>query len=330
MEENKEIAKIIHASDVYEKMKNNLKYGLQKGTTTYIDEIDEAWTWRWSEVNIHTGMSNEGKSSWMRFLTLIKCLEENCKAILFAPEDAPPEYFYDDLIHTLSGKSTDKTNPNFIGEELYDKCFNIIKEFIVFLYIKPPFNTVEKVLEMWEKALEEERSNFDDLEEYEKNRTKILVIDPYIRLVRSKLAPDRDDLYAAYLMSLLTDFAQRWNVSIHMIMHQQTAKRNDSGYYAEPNMYAVKGGGTFVDMVDNVISVWRPFYAKDKLNTEVHITSQKIKKQKLTGVPQTVKFRFNRKTNRYVDYNNDQIDIYNFDKWFREEPIKPKIAFKLN
>ena len=42
-------------------------------------------------------------------------------------------------------------------------------------------------------------------------------------------------------------------------------------------MYRIKGGGSWSDGFDNVLSVWRPNYAKDKIDSEVQFASQKIK-----------------------------------------------------
>lgn len=78
-------------------------------------------------------------------------------------------------------------------------------------------------------------------------------------------------------------------------------------------MYSIKGGGTWSDGTDNILSIWRPFYAKDKLSTEVVFASQKIKKQKLVGIPQEFPMRFDRRTNRFIDGKTNE-DLFNFDK----------------
>jgi twinkle protein len=306
------LSNIIRPVDVIEDMLFDLTHGLEKGTTTYVAGLDEAWTWRNTEVNLWSGYANEGKSAVLRYLCLIKALEEGKKFNFYAPEDAPAKGFFDDMIHTLSGRSTDKSNSNFIGVDMYKKCYELIKDLFSFTYIKPPLNTVENIIKEWSKLYQEGVYGF--------------IIDPHVRVTRDKNAPDRDDLYAQYMMSLLTDFGRsNEKSSLHAVLHQQTPKRTEEGFYPPPNMYAVKGGGTYADMADNVMSVWRPKYAKDKLDTEVKITSQKIKKQKLVGIPQELKFRFNRKTNRFVDFNNPDVDLYDFNKWIQD--FKPKFKF---
>jgi twinkle protein len=295
--------RIIRVEDVQEKMVDTLLNGHVKGTTTYIDQLDEGWTWRIGEINLWSGYNNEGKGTWLRFIALIKALEEKKKFVWYGPEDAPAEWYYDELIHTLSGKSTDKDHPNFIGPDLYVKCLEIIKGLFTFIHIPVPNNTIEEIVDLWRKMKEDDPSLYG------------FVIDPHIRVTRSKKAPERDDLYGAYFMGILNDFVLEYpDVSVHIVMHQQTPSKTDSGNYPEPSKYTIKQGGTYSDTADNVIIVWRPKYASEKKDTHVIIKSDKIKKQKLVGLPQSINFRFNPKSNRFVDFMNPNIDLYPFEK----------------
>ncbi len=295
--------RIIRVQDVQEKMVDTLLNGHVKGTTTYISDVDEAWTWRQGEVTIWSGYNNEGKGTFIRFLTLIKLLEEKDRACFYAPEDSPAEWFYDELIHTLSGLSTDKDHPNFIGPDLYAKCLEIIKELFTFIHLPVPTNTVEEIVKLW-RMLKESDSSY-----------KYFFIDPHVRVTRSKNAPDRDDLYGAYFMGVLNDFVIEYpDTHIGVVMHQQTPQKTDSGNYPEPSKYTIKQGGSYSDTADNVVIIWRPNYASVKTDTHVIFKSDKIKKQKLVGLPQSLNFRFDAKTNRFVDYNNGVTDLYPFEK----------------
>jgi twinkle protein len=291
----------------------DLEHGQPKGTTTYIESFDNAWTWRKSEANVWTGMANEGKSLFMKFLCIIKSLEENWKFTFNSPEDFPPKTFFDDCIHTISGMTTDKFNTfnEVISKELYLHCLDKIKNNFKFLYIKPPNNTIENSLEQFQKL-------------HDENPQDGFILDPLMKFQKSKDAPDRIEDYITYVVTLLTDFARVNNISLHLIIHQLTPKIIEgTGLYQKPSMYTIRGGGSVADGIDNVMFVQRPLYAKDKLATDVLIGSQKIKKQKLTGIPQDLKFNFNRKTNRYVDEAG--LDLYNFNKWLPN--YKTKINF---
>lgn len=284
-----------------EEMFKLLREGRSKGTSTYIDIIDPLWTWRDGEVNILSGYANQGKSLILKQLCLIKALEEEKKFVFYSPEEIPYSETFDDMIHTLSGKSTDKDNPNFISEDLYKYCLDLIKDKFIFLYIKPPQNTLEEIFSSTKKIME-------------KKDIYGIVIDPYVKLTRSNKTPERDDLAAAYLLNIMNDFSKTIGISSFLVMHQQTPKIQENGLYPKPNMYSIKSGGTFADTADNVLAMWRPFYAKDKIDPTCIFSSEKIKKQKLVGVPGEQEMSFDRKTNRYC-YPNSTDSLYNWDKW---------------
>lgn len=62
--------------------------------------------------------------------------------------------------------------------------------------------------------------------------------------------------------------------------------------------------------VDNVLCTYRPYYSSDYERRDVEFTSQKIKKQKLCGVPGVVQMKFNRETMRYYEMNG-QMKVLN-------------------
>lgn len=300
------VVKIYSPEDCLEEMLLELKNGKERGTTTYIPQFDNAWTWRKGEANIWTGYANEGKSLLIKQLCIIKSLEENWKFTFNSPEDYPPKEFYDDIVHTISGKTTDNTMTDFntlISEKEYKHCIDLIKDNFNFLYIKPPDNTIENCLKEFQKKHDSTPQNG-------------FILDPLMKFQRSKEAPERDDLYATYVDTLLTDFSRNNNVSVHLVIHQLTPKKDENtGLYPEPSGYSIKNGGSFIDGIDNVLFVQRPFYAKDKFDSTVKTGSLKIKKQKLNGIPQSIEIKFNRKRNRYTDLND--ADLYDFNKWLK-------------
>lgn len=281
-----------------------LDQGKDKGTTTYIDIIDQIWTWRRKELNIWTGFNNQGKGNFIRFLSLIKVLEEkDWKIALNSLEDVPANEYFDNLIHTISSLTTDKDNEynTLISKELYKHCYELIKGKYFFSYIHPPHNTIENAIEEFEKL-------------HEKENISEFIFDPLLKFQKSKQAPDRPEDYSAYVVTLLTDFARRTNSSVHLVIHQLTPEINSEGLYPTPSAYRIRGGGLIVDGTDNALFVCRPFYAKDKRSTVTVIGSEKIKHQKLVGIPGEVTLDFNRKTNRYV-HKDGGMDLYNWDKW---------------
>jgi twinkle protein len=316
IKDNKNKVFIYSPNDCKDKMLSQLEKGKIKGTTTYNTDLDQCWTWRSQEANIWTGYANEGKSLWLKQLCLIKALKENKKFIFCSPEDYPPEEFFDDMIHTLTGITTDKFNTSQIvcSKELYEKAFNLIKDLFVFVYIEPPLNTIKGVLEEFKKICLE-------------NDIYGCIIDPILKFARPKDFSERDDIYASYIGSICVDFCRQTNTSFHLVMHQTTPTLDAiSKKYQEPSMYRVKGGGSWADGFDNVLSVWRPEYSIDKFSKEVQFASQKIKKQKLTGIPQRIQVSFDRKTNRYKDLLGK--DLFDFDSIMYKKQEKDNSLYK--
>jgi twinkle protein len=304
--------KLIKPQDCLNQMLHDLEHGKEKGTTTYIDEFDQFWTWRLGEANIHTGAANEGKSKMIKFLSLIKSLEEGWKFAYNSPEDLNPTEFFDDMIHTISGKTTDKSNiyNTLITEEEYIKSYELIKDNFFFTYIKPPHNTIENAIKQFEELLQTE-----DI--------KGFVFDPLMKFQKSKNAPERIEEYSTYVVTLLEDFARSTNTSVHVVVHQTTPTKDESTKrYRKPSMYTVRGGGALADGITNCLFLQRPEYAVDKKSTLTLFGSEKIKNQKLVGIPGEYLLDFNRKTNRYV-YKDNGEDLYNFNKWL--EPPKTRV-----
>jgi hypothetical protein len=278
--------------------------GKKLGTKTYVSDIDSvsinssfssrAWSWMEGEVNLWTGYNNEGKSQLLIFLSLLKALNEGKKFAFFSPENFPPIDFFDDIVHTLLGKTTDRTNSLFDMRE--DEYVNALERVMDLFFLvhpvkdgKPDFR-IEVIDDVF-KYLIWEYDVFG------------VVVDPYIKIRHEMMIGEQEHQYASRFMMDRVLFARENNVSYNIVMHQLTAQKKEDGNYYKPSLYSIKGGGTFSDSADNVITVWRPFRGSDPLSTKVSFISEKIKKQKQVGVPFRVDMDFNRKKNRYMSLN---------------------------
>jgi len=305
--EDDSFIEVTKMEDCIEEMIKAAKEGQLKGETTNIPLIDDCWKWRLGEFSLLTGYNNDGKSLFLRYLSLIKGIVNKWKTACYAPEDYPAISFFDELIHTTSGYSTDKDSPSFIGEDLYRKTFNQIKDYFTFVNIRPPKNTLENILKSFIPLIN-------------KDNIKICIIDPLVKITRPKEYVNNDAAWSAYVTTICTDFARRFNICLILVLHQLTPKLQENGTYAKPDKYSIKHGGNFSDSSDNVLFLQRPESPRDLLDTRVRFGSLKIKKQKLVAVPQEVMFSFNRKTNRYITEMGD--DLFDFDSYFNIPRIK--------
>lgn len=299
---------IITMDNVSESMLQQFRAGKEPGSKTYIRAIDEvtvtnsrgsfnskAWSWRPGEFNIWTGYNNEGKSQALIYLCLLKALNEDKKFAFFSPENFPPDDFFDDIIHSILGKTTDKKAKGFdMTEKEYFEAMNRIKNNFFFVYPKDengnPDFTIEEIEKVFEYLIWE-------------HDVFAVIVDPYIK-IRHRMDPgEPEHLYASRFMMDRINFTRKNNVSYHLVMHQTTPRKEKDGNYPRPNLYSIKGGGTFADSSDNVLSIWRPYRGTDPLNTEILFISEKIKKQKLVGIPSDITMNFSRQKNRYLDMN---------------------------
>lgn len=267
---------------------NDWKEGQPKGTTTYFKDLDPHWTWRLGEVNIWTGYNNEGKSLFLKQVQIAKSIGDGWKHAIFSPEEWPVNEWFTDIIESYIGKSADKTQvqySNYMSEMELLKGIDFADKYFFNIYPDQD-HSIDEILKLFSYTVR-------------KHNIKTVTLDPYNQ-VHHKMNPgEREDLYISRFMAKLKKFAIDHMVSFNLVAHQSTPIVSNGENYPQPNLYKIKGGGTFGDKADNIIAVWRENRNTDHKCTLVKIISQKIKKQKLTGIPGTCTLRFDRFKNRY-------------------------------
>lgn len=314
------ISGIFTLDNVFDNMLDTFRHGKTRGTSTYWNEIDCAFTWRSKEVTVWTGYQNEGKSLFLESLCVLKAYFEGWKFAVFSPENTPVNDFYDNLIEIFIGKSSD---PYFKSNQMTEAEYIEASEFIAnhFFMIYPDKDFELNTIFEKTKYL------------IRKQGVRCLIIDPYNTVEHKLKSGEREDLYISRFMSEIKRFSIENDITTQLVAHQVTPQKDTKGRYLRPDVNRIKGGGTFADKADNVLFVWRPERALDFGSTEVVFGSQKIKKQKLVGIPQDiVNIHFQRKTNRY--YINGISPFDTLDeirtgkvKVINENSIKPNTDF---
>ena len=298
---------IFGVSDVRESMLDGFHNGQERGTTTHIPAIDKAWTWRSGEVNIWTGYQNEGKSMFLNQLATLKAALDGHRFGVFSPENMPMNDFFNDIIEMYIGKSTDpyyKDNQMSISE--YEEAMDFVQKHFFVIYPRKDF----QLSTLFERAKHLVKTK----------GINALIIDPYNTVQHKMRNGEREDLYISRFMSELKMFALDHSISVHLVAHQVTPQKDESGRYYKPDVNRVKGGGTFADKADNVMFIWRPDRGLDFSSTNVTFGSQKIKKQKLVGRPQEIEnIDFEVREQRY--YFNGVTPFTKVDDKRREEGV---------
>lgn len=278
--------RIYKASDVKEEMLHGYRNGKERGSTTHIKQVDVVWTWRKTDLTIWTGYQNEGKSLFMEQLMTLKSYYDGWKHGVFTPENVPVTDFYDNIIEMLVGKSCDPHyKGNLMTEKEYLSAIDFVDKHFFVVYPEGVW-TLESILDCFKELKDNE--NVDTV-----------TIDPYNKIFHA-LSGERGDVYVSNFMTECKRFAIDNKVAFNLVAHQLTARKDEQGKYIKPDLNYIKGGGAFADGADNVCYVWRPDRAIDFSSTQVVVGSQKIKKQKLVGIPGDVwGVDFKRKENRY-------------------------------
>ena len=290
------------------------------GETTYYEALDPHWTWRRGEVNVLYGPGNMGKSTMAYSLLLLQSIHKGRKWVIFSPEQYPADDFYEDLAHTLVGKTTNANFPTFrMGRDEYISALRFIKEHFFYVYTDKEAHTPEWVYSKMKQVII--RHGVDGI-----------VIDPFNQLEHDYAqSMGRDDRYLSNFLSITKKMILKHDVFCMIVTHGSVRQKKDDDEVLEPNMYKnISLGQMWSNKCDNILAYYRPNFFIDLSDSSTILASQKIKKQKLTGRPGRAEFTFTKKTNRYYDKRGrtpfDEEDRMPAQMTISEDPEQQRIA----
>jgi twinkle protein len=303
---------IILLESVKQSMYEEFESGRAKGTTTYFKSFDRHWTWRKRQVNFLGGIGNIGKTTMLNNLCVLKAMYEDWKFGFFSPEQDPPNDFYNDLIHTYVGKSTEPYHSNQMTKEEYTQAMDFITKHFFYVYPESASPTPDYVNSCFEYLIDE--YNVD-----------ACITDPFNQLDNDWKKFGRDDLYISEYLSKGKRFSQVNDIVYFIVGHPKGNLEKIGGNYAMPTVYDYSGGAMWNNKCDDILCYHRPNAITEPENPECIFASQKIKKRKLTGIPGNVKMMFDIKTNRFIesDGNNPFVKEQKIEQNFIDfEPNK--------
>lgn len=260
------------------------------GTSCYIEGFTDKWSWRKGDINAGIGPGNQGKSTmYANNMPTLKSMNEGDVWAVFSPEAFPISDFYDDIIHTYIGKSTNPFFPTLqMTEKEYEEGMEFAKKHYYFVY-PDDSHDYKTIFEKFKMMIV-------------KYGITGIIIDPVNQLDRvGDDARARDDQFLSRFYSTLKRF-----ISIHglynMIIIHSTPRFDQNDIMLEPNfMSDVEGGQMTAKKVDNVLSFWRPNFRININDSYCIMRSSKIKRKKYTGEPGQIEMTFEKKENRYYD-----------------------------
>lgn len=289
---------VVYVHDVMDRMLYQFKHGKDKGTTTFFSSIDPHFTWKRGEITLMGGIPNHGKTTILLQLMLIKSVKEGVKWAVFSPENSPADEFYDPLIEAYVGKGVDPTYPTTqMTEAQYIEAMEFIGNHFFYVFPENDAPTPDYINGKFKELIL--RHGVDGC-----------LIDPFNQLDKYQNATSlRDDQYLSIFLTQEKRFAQKHNVYKLIIAHPKTLKKNSDGMYDPPEAYDLHGGSMWFNKMDNILCWHRPFINDKYKSTEGVFISQKIKKQKLVGIPGEANLNFDRKTSRFTEFGVSPFEL---------------------
>lgn len=281
---------VIYIDAIRDRMLSTFVTGENQGETTFYQTVDPHFKLKKKEITMHGGIMNHGKSTLeLLLICMPQVIKLKKKIAVFSPEQDPPEYFYNDLIHTYLGKPVEASwGGRQCTRDEYLRGMEFIKDH--FFYIYPPKAPTPKYInERFKEAIE-------------KHGVEFCIIDPFNQLDHDWGKSGRDDRYISEFLDTQKRFASDNDIYMHILAHPHSGlKKKADGNYECPDVFDFAGGAMWGNKSDNIIVTYRPYYSTDKSDTTTVLKSVKIKKQKLIGIPGDVTLTFDRLTNRYME-----------------------------
>lgn len=281
---------VIYLNDIFDDMLKDFHSGNQKGETTHFPGIDERFRWMRGEITIVGGIGNFGKSTMMLQLMLMKSLMDGYKWAIFSPEQYPPKFFYNQLIHAMVGKSPYKHHQNQMSEEEYRKAAEKINDKFFFIYPEKEMPSQDYI-------------NRKFVETMIKHNIDGCMIDPFNAIYRDRSTRMRDDQYLEDFFRVQKKFALENNVYMVIVAHPNSSIQKDerTGDYKTPRVYDFAGGAMWNNKADNIIMFHRPFYNSQPQDSTSLFISQKIKKKELNGTTGEAMLTYDVMKGRFYD-----------------------------
>lgn len=289
---------IYKAKNFLKQMTYSFVHGKKRGETTRFRTIDPHFTWKKGFVYCWTGYPNHGKTELLLQLAIAKSIHDKWNWVLFLPEnmgsseagEMTAEEIFDTLIHAYIGKTTDpyyKTSQMSMDEYLNGIEF-VNKHFTIIYPCE--LKTPETILRYLQYVCETEKVDG-------------IVLDPWNKMIHNYSG--LLDEYLASRFAMVKDFAIRNHIIFNIVEHPKSVLKQADGTMPIPDAYSLRGGAMWNNAMDVIVSVFRPNYQRDKTDRSVNFISHKIRNQKLVGTPGTIDLEFDRKSNRYFEYDGN-------------------------
>lgn len=264
---------IVGVAQTNNKVVDYAKKGALKGKYLGFPNIHEHYSMSLPGVTDWTGMPQSGKSE-----VLMECLFNTSmfygwKHLLYMPDVGNSTEIVADLIHKHTGKSFEKRYKNHITEEEISRSLPWVMEHFLIL-TKMDLSAKITPYEFWELAVKIKNevglqtASIDAWKDMSHKREKEF---------------GRTDQYLEDCLSYRNAMAEENLMHFHDIIHPTRTDKGVDGHRKPPTMYDMKGGTEWANSGKNLISVHRPYGAKNM----VEIYFNKIKPRSIGSTGMT-------------------------------------------
>jgi twinkle protein len=261
------------------------------GETTHYPEFDKIFKWKRREINLWFGYGNFGKTQVFLDKALTKSMYDDWVWAIFCPENFPATDFYIDLIEMYTGRHIDGRLGNKMTADELDEAIKFLTKH--FIYVYPDEVQDLDTLHILFRSL------------ILRHGVDGVLIDPWNQL--DHIIDNREDLYLSKAFKEIKKFSLLNNISYNIIAHPKTTTPNKDGELPKIEVWHIAGGQMWRNKMDNIISVERPDWNRDKTSGWTRIETHKIKRRRTGGMLGECDFDYLVRQSRYTEKNSDVI-----------------------
>jgi len=263
--------------------------GKKKGLTTGYKILDNHYKLRTSELDVWTGVPGSGKTMMAMQIMLNASVLYGWKWGVFSPENYPVGDLFDLLAEMYVGNTSDMEKDKRMNEYEYESAMQFLNEHFYAIYPEDDFS-LDNVLAKFKHLVM-------------RYGIKGCLIDPFNQLDHEFRGKD-ETTYIGEALTKIRRFEQVNDLKFIVIAHPRKMDKDESGmHYKMPTAYDISGSQNWFNKADNVVCIHRN-NPQDTFDTSVRFNIQKVKFQKLVGIPGEQLLKFDRRSNRYLDLGN--------------------------
>lgn len=293
-------------------MRQDYENGVQRGESTGIPEMNENLSWMRGHQNCWTGWANDGKTTFLSYMMILKSLKDGWKWCIWSPEmkkanfvDGKVRTHFNVIAYEMMSTISGKTPYKHVAEKYQIPLLTLaeieqLKNWIGehFIFLDPKQRDIKYVIEMHKRIFEE--YGFDGF-----------LLDPY-KNIKAEIGK-RDDQHLSDVFAQISEASIATNSVFNWIAHprsgvSRTVDNGNSIEIAPCNQYMLSGGAAWDNSMDGIYTPLRPYTVEDLTDNRVRFYNLKQRMQDLTAQRGHVDgITYDIKTRRYLFENRDPL-----------------------